>query len=73
MAGRKRGNGGVTKESLRQLALAHNQTIQARDDQAKRDGTTDIVMEMFGKQIRDLEVKAMQDLKAWLGLDRSEV
>ena len=69
MATRKRSKDRVTKESLKQIALSHSQTTAARDDQAKRQGTTEIVMEMFDKQLRGLEQELMVKFKEWSGME----
>ena len=69
MATKKRSEERVTRETLKQLALAHYQTMKARDGQAGNPATTQIVIEMFDKQLRELEVQVMRDLKAWLGLE----
>ena len=56
----------LTKEDLKELCIAHSQTIQAHKDHlTQRDGSI-FLQEMYEQKIHELESKITQDLKFWL-------
>ena len=56
----------ITKEVLRSFCVAHEQVVRARQEHLQKGDGSQIVLNMYDTQIRELEGQITTNLKSWL-------
>jgi hypothetical protein len=60
-----------TKNLLRELCKAHSEVLKAREDHARDNEPSQILLEMYEQKIQDLETQITSTLKSWLNTRES--
>jgi protein-tyrosine-phosphatase len=56
----------ATRELLRELCIAHSQALKAREAHKQESDSSDRLLKMYDKEIRELEGLITANVKSWL-------
>ena len=58
----------VSKEALKDLCNAHTELSRILKDHITKSDYSQILQEMYERQLREIETKITQNLKTWIGV-----